>query len=276
MVWFHVDDAMAFHPKAIQAGNAAIGLWVRAGAWATSARSDGFIPRTIARRIGTQPQIESLIVSGLWEVKNDGYVMHDWHHYQIAKSDIESRRESDRQRKREQRKRENVTAGQPPRDIDRSHDPPVTPPVTADSSRVRPFPSPPLPVVVTGGNESPVGSRPPPEPATAGPPNKFCKKHPGGTDDNCGACMTARKQNESYWQKQTREKREAEQQQRRDETTAQRDAIPNCRLCNDDGYRHPDHLRVCDHIDRTTTAANGIAKIRAALKPESSASEEPF
>ncbi|MGV0793042.1 hypothetical protein [Mycolicibacterium sp. XJ1819] len=39
-------------------------------------------------------------------------------------------------------------------------------------------------------------------------------------------------------------------------------AIAKCTLCDDDGYRAN---QVCDHIDRTTTAARGIAKCREAL-----------
>ena len=33
MPWFNVDDGFAFHRKAVRAGNAAIGLWTRAGSW---------------------------------------------------------------------------------------------------------------------------------------------------------------------------------------------------------------------------------------------------
>lgn len=40
-------------------------------------------------------------------------------------------------------------------------------------------------------------------------------------------------------------------------------AIVDCPLCDPDGYRP--NGRVCDHIDRTKTAAAGSAKARAAL-----------
>lgn len=40
-------------------------------------------------------------------------------------------------------------------------------------------------------------------------------------------------------------------------------AIDNCDLCDPDGYRNGGI--VCDHIDRTATAARGIAACRAAL-----------
>ena len=31
--WFKVDDNLALHPKVLGAGNAAMGMWVRAGSW---------------------------------------------------------------------------------------------------------------------------------------------------------------------------------------------------------------------------------------------------
>lgn len=34
MPWFRVDDSLDTHPKAIAAGNEAMGLWVRCGAYA--------------------------------------------------------------------------------------------------------------------------------------------------------------------------------------------------------------------------------------------------
>jgi hypothetical protein len=39
--------------------------------------------------------------------------------------------------------------------------------------------------------------------------------------------------------------------------------IDNCQLCDDVGYRPSG--AVCDHVDRTATAARGIAACRAAL-----------
>jgi hypothetical protein len=39
-------------------------------------------------------------------------------------------------------------------------------------------------------------------------------------------------------------------------------AIVDCELCDDDGYRGN---RVCDHVDRSEIAARGSAAVRAAL-----------
>jgi len=129
VVWFLVDDNLTFHKKVTTAGNAAMGCWVRAGAWSTSSLTDGFIPAQIARAIGTVSQWDKLVNAGLIECVDGGYLFHDWTHKQPSKRDIEERRERDRQRKAEQRKRENVTTD-------------VTPPVR-ELPRARPHPTPP-------------------------------------------------------------------------------------------------------------------------------------
>ena len=77
-VWFLVDDNLAFHKKVITAGNDAMGAWVRAGAWAAFALTDGYVPITVeARQIGTKKQLENLVKAGLWSRVTDGYQFHD-------------------------------------------------------------------------------------------------------------------------------------------------------------------------------------------------------
>ncbi|GAA1048484.1 hypothetical protein [Arthrobacter russicus] len=67
MSWFKVDDKFAFHPKAIAAGNAALGLWVRAGSWAMGNLTDGFMPKSMLGALGAQKRDAlKLIESGLW------------------------------------------------------------------------------------------------------------------------------------------------------------------------------------------------------------------
>jgi hypothetical protein len=231
---------MAFHPKAMQAGNCALGLWVRAGAWAASARSEGYVPRQVAYRMGTRTQIESLIICGLWEVKNGGYVMHDWHHYQPSKEAIESKREADRLRKREQRKRGNVPPDKrrdKPRDSARSPTIDVPLDVRPESSRAGLVPS--LPSSGYGGGGSAVGSASALEPADAGPhQNQFCEKHmPNGTDKPCRECQRIREYNDHQQTIQAA----AERRKRRTE-------INNCDYCDDSGMREtPEGLKRCIH-----------------------------
>ena len=114
MVWFNVDDTLAFHQKTIRAGNGAMGLWVRAGSWCAQTLSNGFVPTAIARSLGTPGQAQKLCDSGLWQKLSTGYVFHEWELRNRTKSDIESEREANRVRKAEQRKRKNVSPGQSP------------------------------------------------------------------------------------------------------------------------------------------------------------------
>ena len=44
MPWFRVDDSFDQHPKADAAGNRALGLWVRAGAYCARLLTEGFVP----------------------------------------------------------------------------------------------------------------------------------------------------------------------------------------------------------------------------------------
>jgi hypothetical protein len=79
MPWFPVDDGFAFHHKAVRAGNAAIGLWTRAGSWCAQQLTDGYVPDDMVAVLGTPAQAERLVKAGLWhrDVRG-GYQFHDW------------------------------------------------------------------------------------------------------------------------------------------------------------------------------------------------------
>lgn len=66
MPWFKVDDTLAFHHKTIAAGNAAMGLWMRAGAYCSKFGKDGYVPHAVARELGTERQARALVNAGLW------------------------------------------------------------------------------------------------------------------------------------------------------------------------------------------------------------------
>ena len=92
MVWFKVDDVLADHPKVIMAGNAAMGLWVRAGAWSMKHLTDGFIPEPVVPLLGTAKEAQSLISVGLWLEAEGGYRFHAWDGRQPSKVEVEDRR----------------------------------------------------------------------------------------------------------------------------------------------------------------------------------------
>lgn len=103
MPWFKVDDTFPHHAKAMAAGNAACGLWVRAGAWAMQQLSDGFIPLHVARQLGTKTEARRLVEAGLWIEKDDGYQFHEWHQRQPSRVQIEADRQATRERQRRAR-----------------------------------------------------------------------------------------------------------------------------------------------------------------------------
>jgi hypothetical protein len=98
MTWFKVDDNLAFHPKAIMAGNAALGMWVRAGSWAAQQLTDGYVPADMARSLGTPGQARRLTDSGLWLPCGKGFEFHQWEERQWSRKDVEERRRKNAER----------------------------------------------------------------------------------------------------------------------------------------------------------------------------------
>ncbi|MBF6515562.1 hypothetical protein IU421_14915 [Nocardia cyriacigeorgica] len=99
MPWFRIDDQMAFHAKVVAAGNAAIGLWARAGSWSASALTDGFIPKHMIAPLGTIAQAKRLVKVGLWSEVEGGFQFHQWAERQpFSKADTERKRAAARAR----------------------------------------------------------------------------------------------------------------------------------------------------------------------------------
>lgn len=110
MPWFRVDDSFWSHPKVVQAGNAAIGLWVRCGSYCAQHLTDGFVPAWLVKQFGSPAQVRKLVDAGLWEPVDNpcGYLMHDWPEYQPTKQTVLIRRENDAERQRAFREKHQV------------------------------------------------------------------------------------------------------------------------------------------------------------------------
>lgn len=146
MTWFKVDDALATHDKVLAAGNAAMGLWVRAGAWSSQHLTDGDVPMHAVRLLGTRGQADALVRAGLWLKTSQGYRFHEWHDYQPSRKKVESDRQAARERMRA------IRAGSPEvRPNTDECSPEVRDPSVRDP---RPVPSRPDPVV-TSPSQSP-------------------------------------------------------------------------------------------------------------------------
>lgn len=105
MPWFKVDDTLAFHAKTLAAGNAAIGLWVRAGSWSMQTLSDGYIPAQVARQLGNAREATRLVTVGLWDEVDGGYLFHEWELRQPSRAKVHADREANAERLREWRRK---------------------------------------------------------------------------------------------------------------------------------------------------------------------------
>lgn len=107
MPWFNVDDGFAFHRKTVRAGNAAVGLWARAGSWCAKELTDGFVPDHMIPTMGTQKQAERLVMAGLW-VRDDERGGFQFHEYaedgrNLTREVVLKKREQAAEKKRRQR-----------------------------------------------------------------------------------------------------------------------------------------------------------------------------
>lgn len=98
MAWGKVDDNMAFHPKVVQAGNEAMGLWVRALSWSMSILSDGYVPAGMVSAFNGDRSAQKLVDAGLWMQVDDGFQFKDWAEYQPTKEQVLSDRAAAKER----------------------------------------------------------------------------------------------------------------------------------------------------------------------------------
>lgn len=116
MTWFRVDDSFHCHPKRLAlAGRdrGALALWLLAGSWSAQQLTDGHVPNSVLKSLGTPFEARSLVSVGLWEPTPQGWVFHDWADWQVGRDEVLAARERERIRKRNYRARR-VAAGQPP------------------------------------------------------------------------------------------------------------------------------------------------------------------
>ncbi|MFD5057405.1 mucin-2 [Streptomyces sp. NPDC058394] len=116
MPWFKVDDTAYAHPKLLKAGNPALGLWMRCGAYAAQHLTEGVISGVVAQLYGTAPQVRRLVAAGLWHENGHAcarcpqpapgdYYMHDFLIYNPTRASVETEREQAAGRQKRARER---------------------------------------------------------------------------------------------------------------------------------------------------------------------------
>lgn len=116
MTWFKIDDTFAYHRKTMAAGNAALGLWVRAGAYCAQQLTDGFVSREVIGTLGTAAQARRLVTAGLWRETDEGYQFHDWADFQPSREDVTEQRQLSKERQARWRMRRATNASPETRD----------------------------------------------------------------------------------------------------------------------------------------------------------------
>lgn len=200
MAWFQVDDQLAMHRKVCEAGNAAMGLWVRAGSWSMQNLTEGYVPTKAARTLGTAGQARTLVSVGLWVEVEGGYQFHEWGTRQMSAEQIAERR-----RKRAEAGRKGGQSKAKPEanpEANASPNTEATPkqnheqePEQLPEQNRTPVPVPDLSVVTSGGN----GTEPNAHDNPNDPPPETCPAH--RNDPNppaCGACAGYRRRRASW------------------------------------------------------------------------------
>lgn len=116
MGWFAIDDQFPFNTKVMCAGNAAVGAWVRMGAWSAQQLTDGFVPAAVARQIATDTELACLLAvppgaeRGLLVEQDGGFLLPDFLDYNPSKATTVKKRQANAERMRRTRQgvRENV------------------------------------------------------------------------------------------------------------------------------------------------------------------------
>lgn len=127
MPWILVDDKMRNHPKVLEAGPLAAWQFVAGLGYASEYLTDGFIPTAALAALVpnqsskvTRQLTETLVRVGMWEERDGGYQIHDYHDYQPTAAEVQQKRAAAAARKaawleRERERKRNADGTRSPR-----------------------------------------------------------------------------------------------------------------------------------------------------------------
>ena len=89
MSWVKIDDAFPEHPKVVPLSDRAFRIHVRALCYCARNLTDGRVPRGAEQLLGcTLAQIGELVTAGLWDVRPDGWAVHDYLQYNPSREQV--------------------------------------------------------------------------------------------------------------------------------------------------------------------------------------------
>lgn len=116
MSWAKLDDGFFDHPKVLVAGEDAANLYVRGLVWCCKHLTDGAIPRealrTLTGRRDAAALAAKLVASGLWEMRDGGWAVHDFHDHNPTAAEVKARRSELSAKRAEAGKRGGIRSGQ--------------------------------------------------------------------------------------------------------------------------------------------------------------------
>jgi len=105
MSWFKIDDGFHCHPKVLEAGNEAVGLYARCGSWVSQQLTNGFVPTSIALLYGGRELAAALVEARMWIPVDGGWLMHDYLVYNPSKDQVRADRAAAADRQKRARER---------------------------------------------------------------------------------------------------------------------------------------------------------------------------
>ena len=203
MSWVRIEPEAPYHPKVVQVGVAAFGVFCAGLCYANKFLTDGFIPLGALSAVFPGERWScllklavKLVEVGLWEKREAGWQIHDYHHYQPTKAEVlEERRRAAERYSAGGRARASIADRVQGRFMRTSDEPATTP-------ALPPALTSPVPVPV------PVPEKKEPRVAENGssPPPTF--QIPGSIEAALSKCPTLGPalQNPRFWQAQVRSK----------------------------------------------------------------------
>lgn len=117
MPWARLDDNFHAHPRTLQSGLEANGLFARAISYCANYLTDGYLPSEWAEAQGGKKPVQKLVDAGLLEEIEGGYRVIGYLDRNPSREQVEGERNRERGKKAGQRgKSPQVSPGESPRD----------------------------------------------------------------------------------------------------------------------------------------------------------------
>ena len=98
MTWVKIDDTFPDHPRVVGLTDAAFRTHVAGLCYSARYLTDGSIPTSALRSIGTRKAATELEEAGLWARSDHGWLIRDYLDYNPSRADVEGKREAARVR----------------------------------------------------------------------------------------------------------------------------------------------------------------------------------